>query len=75
MGSAVRRRALTMDAKRFLQVAGAVFVLVALAHLLRAVMGWPIVIAGWIVPMWLSWLAFVVAAALGYFGLTLAKRA
>ena len=56
-------------------MAGAIFALVALAHLVRAVMGWPIVIAGWIVPIWLSWLAFVIAAALGYFGLILAKRA
>jgi hypothetical protein len=38
-------------------------------------MDWPIVIAGWIVPIWLSWLAFVIAGALGWFGLTLAKRA
>jgi hypothetical protein len=38
-------------------------------------MNWPIVIAGWIVPMWLSWLGFVIAGGLGYFGLTLAKRA
>jgi hypothetical protein len=75
MGSAVGRRALTMDTKRFLQVAGAVFVAVALAHLLRALMHWPIVIAGWIVPIWLSWVAFVVAAALGWSGLTLSKRA
>ena len=64
-----------MDRKQYLTVAGAIFVIVALAHLVRALMDWPIVIAGWIVPMWLSWLAFVVAAALGYFGLTLAKRA
>jgi hypothetical protein len=63
-----------MDRKQYLMVAGAIFVIVALAHLVRAVMHWPIVIAGWIVPTWLSWLAFVVAAALGYFGLTLAKR-
>jgi hypothetical protein len=38
-------------------------------------MDWPIVIAGWIVPIWLSWLAFVIAGALGYLGLSLAKRA
>jgi len=63
-----------MDQKRYLTVASAIFALVALAHLVRAVMHWPIVIAGWIVPIWLSWLAFVIAAALGYFGLTLAKR-
>jgi len=63
-----------MDKKQYLTVAGAIFVAVALAHLVRAVMDWPIVIAGWIVPIWLSWLAFVIAGALGYFGLTLARR-
>jgi hypothetical protein len=64
-----------MDLKRYLMMAGAIFVLVALAHLVRALMDWPIVIAGWIVPIWLSWLAFVIAGALGYVGLSLAKRA
>lgn len=64
-----------MDRKQYLTLAGAIFVVVALAHLVRAVMDWPIVIAGWIVPMWLSWPAFVIAGALGYVGLTLAKRA
>ena len=55
-------------------MAGAIFALVALAHLLRAVMDWPILIAGWMVPIWLSWLAFVVAGALSWFGLSLARR-
>jgi hypothetical protein len=64
-----------MDLKRYLMMAGAIFVAVALAHLVRALMDWPIVIAGWIVPIWLSWLAFVIAGALGYLGLSLAKRA
>jgi hypothetical protein len=64
-----------MDRKQYLTVAGAIFVLVALAHLVRAVMDWPIMIAGWIVPVWLSWLAFAIAGALGWFGLVLAKRA
>ena len=50
-----------MDKQSYLRVAGAIFALVALAHLLRAVMDWPILIAGWMVPIWLSWLAFVVA--------------
>lgn len=63
-----------MDRKNYLTLAGAIFALVSLAHLLRAVMGWPVVIAGWNVPMWLSWVAFVAAGALGYFGLTLAKK-
>jgi hypothetical protein len=64
-----------MDKQSYLRLAGAIFALVALAHLVRAVMDWPIVIAGWIVPIWLSWLAFVIAGALGYVGMTLARRA
>lgn len=63
-----------MDKKSYLQVTGAIFALVALAHLIRAVLDWPIVIAGWIVPVWLSWLAFVIAGALSGFGWNLARR-
>jgi hypothetical protein len=64
-----------MNLKQYLTAAAAIFAIVALAHLVRAVMNWPIVIAGWIVPMWLSWLGFVIAGGLSYFGLSLAKRA
>jgi len=64
-----------MDQKSYLKLAGAIFALVALAHLVRAAMGWPITIDGWNVPIWLSWVAFVIAGALGYFGWSLAKRA
>jgi hypothetical protein len=63
-----------MERKTYLTLAGAIFALVSLAHLLRAVMGWPVVIAGWAVPMWLSWVAFVGAGVLGYFGLNLGKK-
>ncbi|HKD48360.1 MAG TPA: hypothetical protein VKB67_11810 [Rhizomicrobium sp.] len=64
-----------MDGKTFLTMAGGIFVIVSLAHLLRALMGWPVTIAGWNVPMWLSWVAFVIAGGLGYFGLSLSGRA
>ena len=63
-----------MDTKGYLRLAGAIFALVALAHLVRAVLNWPIVIAGWIVPIWLSWVAFLVAGALSWFGWNLSKR-
>ncbi len=62
-----------MDRRTFFMVAGSIFALVALAHLLRIYMGWPIVIGNWAVPMWLSWIGFIVAASLSYFGLRLAR--
>ena len=44
------------------------FLVVALVHLLRIIFGWSAQIGGATLPMWASWLALVVAAALAYFG-------
>jgi hypothetical protein len=63
-----------MDQKTFVLLAGVIFAIVALAHLLRIFMGWPILIDNWTVPMWLSWIALVVAGGLSYFGLSLVSR-
>lgn len=63
-----------MDRKTFCAVAGVVFALVALLHLLRIYMGWPVVVGSWAAPMWVSWIGLVVAGALSYFGLSLAAR-
>jgi hypothetical protein len=73
----VRNEALedrAVDQKTFNVVASVIFVLVALLHLLRIYMGWPIVIGSWTAPMWVSWIGFVVAGGLSYFGLRLARR-
>jgi hypothetical protein len=63
-----------MDQRTFNAVASVIFVVVALLHLLRIYMGWPIVIASLTVPMWVSWIGLVVAGSLSYFGLSLATR-
>jgi osmotically-inducible protein OsmY len=73
----VRNEALehrAVDQKTFNVVAGVIFALVALLHLLRIYMGWPIVIGSWTAPIWVSWIGFVVAGGLSYFGLSLATR-
>ena len=63
-----------MDQKTFTIIAGAIFAAVALLHLLRIFFGWPAVLGGWTVPMWVSWIGLVVAGGLSYFGLSLAMR-
>ena len=63
-----------MDQKTFVLLAGAIFEIVALAHLVRILMGWSIVIDNWTVPMWLSWVALVIAGGLSYTGLSLISR-
>lgn len=63
----------TMDRKTFSTVAGVIFAVVAVLHLLRAVLGWQVVIGGFTVPMWFSWAAIVGAAFLAYSAFKLAK--
>jgi len=46
-------------------VAGVLFLLVALGHLVRMVMGWKVIVGDWTMPMWPSVVVIVVAAALG----------
>jgi hypothetical protein len=63
-----------MDQKRFNVVTGVIFAAVALFHALRLLMGWPVVIGGWTVPMWVSGIGLVVAGGLGYFALSFVRR-
>ena len=63
-----------MDQKRFNMVAGVIFAAVALLHALRILMGWPVVIGGWTVPMWVSGIGLIVAGGLSYFALGVVRR-
>lgn len=58
-----------MSQKAFSLVAGLIFLLVAVAHLLRLLLRWSVVLNGWTVPMWLSAIALVVAGFLAFDGL------
>jgi len=50
--------------KPFTNVAIVVFALIALLQLLRVVLGWEVTINGFVVPLWASVVACIVAAAL-----------
>jgi hypothetical protein len=61
-----------MNPKTFSIAAGVIFAVVALFHLVRIYMGWPVIIGDWSVPMWLSWIGLIIAGGLAFFGLSLA---
>ena len=63
-----------MNDKSFHLITGIIFALVALLQALRLYMAWPVTIGGWNAPMWISWIAVVVAGGLGYFAFTLTDR-
>jgi hypothetical protein len=56
------------DRKAYFLVAGIIFTLVALFHLVRIYMEWPVIIGDWSVPKWVSWVALIVAGFLAIVG-------
>ena len=50
--------------RAYIQITGVVFAVVALAHVVRLMLDWPAQVAGWMVPIWISWVAILVAGAL-----------
>jgi hypothetical protein len=63
-----------MRQKTFSLVVGLIFLFVAVMHVLRLALKWEVVLNGWSVPMWVSWLALVVAGFLAFEGLKLGGR-
>jgi hypothetical protein len=57
-----------MDRKTYLWVAGIIFGLVMVFHLVRIFEDWPVVIGDWSVPKWVSWVALIVAGGLALYG-------
>jgi hypothetical protein len=58
-----------MNALTFSRIAGTVFVLVALAHLYRAIAGAPIQLGSLALPLWVSWGVVLGAGCLGVLGI------
>ena len=60
-----------MSQNTFSLVAGVFFLVAALGHVLRITSGALVLIQNTSIPMWASWIAFLVTAYLGYEGITL----
>lgn len=64
---------INLNQKTYLQVTGLLLTVGAVVHLLRALMGWDVVLAGQIIPAWVSWIGLVVAGYLAYSAYKLMK--
>ncbi len=62
-----------MKPKTYYGVAGFLFLAIAFGHLLRALNGWEVQVADMMPPMWISWVAAIVGAYMGYWGIKLSK--
>jgi hypothetical protein len=59
-----------MNAASYARLAGAIFAIIALLQLGRAVTGLPLMAGGTSIPVWASWVAGVVTGGLAWLGLT-----
>ena len=64
-----------MDQHTYNIVTAALFLIVAVLHLLRVILGWPARIGGFDIPLWASWLGILVAGGLAYCGFRLSAGA
>lgn len=53
--------------KPFTNFAIAIFILIAVMHLIRLVFGWEVTLDSKVVPMWVSVMGLLIAGALAYF--------
>jgi len=61
--------------RAYLQISGTLFGLVALGHLLRLFRHWPVDLAGYAVPLWVSWIGVLLSGGLSVWALRLMRAA
>lgn len=63
-----------MKKKLYYQTVSLIFLVVGALHLARILYGWEAVLGGALIPMWVSWAAFLIAWYLAFRGWQFAKR-
>jgi len=62
-----------MNRKAFSFISGIIFLAVAVAHLSRIVFRWEAIVAGWPVPLVISWAAVFISGYLAFEGFRLSR--
>ena len=62
-----------MKATSYAMLAATLFAIISVLQLVRALAGWPVTVGGAMIPVWASWIAFVVAGALAWIGFIAAR--
>lgn len=57
--------------RAYILISGVIFGVIALLHVFRLLLDWPAQVAGWAVPLWVSWIAILAAGALSAWAFSL----
>jgi uncharacterized membrane protein YdjX (TVP38/TMEM64 family) len=61
--------------RAYLQSSGVIFGVIGFLHVVRLLFDWPAQVAGWAVPLWISWIGILAAATLSFWAFRLLGRA
>ena len=61
--------------RRYAQISGVLFTLIALAQLCRVILGWPAQVGGVSIPIWFSIVACLVTGSLAIWALRVSRGA
>lgn len=50
--------------RAYVLISGTVFGAVAFGHVIKLFLDWPVQVAGWVLPTWVSWVAILAAGTL-----------
>lgn len=56
--------------RRYYMIVSTLFLIVALLHFVRAINGWDLVLNGYVIPVWISWVVVVLLSYLVVRGLS-----
>ena len=73
MSEQIIGRRTAMSQKIFSLVAGVIFLVIAIMHVLRLVLKWEAIVNGRTMPMWVSWVGVLIAGCLAYEGFRLSQ--
>ena len=63
-----------MKQQTYSMIIGIIFLIVAILHLVRVLYSWQLLVNNsFSVPLWISWIGFIVAGILAYFGFKFSK--
>ncbi len=60
--------------RRYIQISGTFFTLLALVQLTRTLLGWPVQVAGVAVPVWASVIAFLITGSFATWAFRVSAR-
>ncbi len=63
-----------MMQRAYIGICAVIFLVIATAHLSRLIAGWEMVLAGWVVPHWISIPGLIATGGLSLWGFILASR-